>query len=285
MKKLLLLTLLLVMASAPAAWAKVDAFVSILPQAYFVERIGGELVDVDVLVGPGQSPATYDPSPRQLTRLAQADVFFRIGVPFENRLIKKITGAFPDLNVVDTRRGVKLLHLDEHDHDGHAHHDVQDPHIWLDPLRVKIQAKTIADELARLDPDHADAYKKNLAAFHAELDRVDKEIKAMLAPYRGRAFMVFHPAYGYFADAYGLRQVAVERGGREPTPRQLAHWIDTARKNDIRIVFVQPQFSQNAAERLADSIDGAVKPMDPLAHDYLNNLYKMAREIAAALAR
>lgn len=258
---------------------KLCVFVSILPQAYFAERVGGDRVDVNVLVGPGHSPATYEPTPRQMVKLSQANVYFRTGVPFENRLMKKITGTFPGLNVADLRQGLKMLHLGSHG----EHEHTQDPHIWLDPKRAKIQAQTIGDELCRLDPDRAAQFKKNLAGLLADLTALDAEISQLLAPFRGRSFMVFHPAYGYFADSYGLAQVALEEHGHSPGPRRIAAWIDQARQQNVKVIFVQPQFSDTAVQTIAADIDGVVVPIDPLAHDYLNNLRKMAREIAQAM--
>ncbi len=278
--------LLLVGAAWPAVAAEpLEVFVSILPQRYFVERIGGEHVRVGVLVGPGQSPATYEPTPRQMARLAKAQVFFRVGVAFETSLLRKIASISPNLPVVDTRRGVRLLEIGTPHHHGDQHAAGKDPHIWLDPKRVRIQAQTIAQTLRDLVPGHAEDFARNLAAFQADLNAVDARITALLAPLAGRSFLVFHPAYGYFADSYGLKQIAVETAGKSPGPRRIAQWIDTARREGVRIVFVQPQFSAHAARTIATAIDGAVVPLDPLAADYLANLEAMAGHIETALGR
>ncbi|MDP8222852.1 MAG: zinc ABC transporter substrate-binding protein [Candidatus Lernaella stagnicola] len=278
------MALLLCLGVANAAAAPLEVFVSIVPQKYFVERVGGEEVSVAVLVGPGRSPATYDPTPAQMARLSRAAVLFRIGVPFENRLMTKIPTVCPNLRIVDTRRGVKLLAMEEdHGHDDGHDHAGMDPHIWLDPKRVKVQARTIAESLSELRPAAAATFRANLAAFERDLDEVDARIGRVLAPFRGRSFMVFHPSYGYFGDSYGLVQIAVEASGKSPGPRQIARWVDWARAENIRIVFVQPQFASSAVHTIAQSIDGAVVPMDPLAEDYLTNLEAMARRIEEAL--
>ncbi|UCG32926.1 MAG: zinc ABC transporter substrate-binding protein [Phycisphaerales bacterium] len=275
-------------------------FVSILPQKYFVERVGGERVRVEVLVGPGQSPVTYAPPPRQLARLAEADVYFRVGVPFEQQLADKIERTFRDLKVVDTQQGITRRSLPEHGHQAdHAHgegaepddrnldhdHDQEekDPHVWLDPELVKLQTRVVCDALKKIDPDHADEYETNLALFHGELDALRNEIAEALAPLKGREFFVFHPAYGYFAERFGLEQVAVETGGKEPTPRQLAALIERARKAGVRLIFVQPQFSRDSAKTLAAEIGGAVVDVDPLAEDYMTNLRDMAVKVREAL--
>ncbi|HPQ68309.1 MAG TPA: zinc ABC transporter substrate-binding protein [bacterium] len=281
--KRILLAFILVIVAAPAAWAKVNVFVSIIPQAYFVERIGGSEVNVQVLVGPGQSPETYDPSPKQMAQLAQADVYFPIGVPFEFRLMKKIKRSFPDLNVVESQRGISLRAGEVDHHDGHRPDFNIDPHIWLDPQKARIMSSTMTDELARLRPDLAETFRANLAQLAADLDQLHRDLTAQLKPYKGCSFMVFHPAYGYFAGAYGLNQIAVEAEGKSPNAKQLAEWIDFAKKEKVKVIFVQPQFSQDTARTIAASIDGVVVPMDPLAKDYINNLRKMATAIAESM--
>ncbi len=285
--------------------SRLHVFVSILPQAYFVERVGGDRVVTDVLVGPGQSPATYCPSPRQMAALERADVYFTIGVPFEQTLMRKIRASLPELRVVDSRRGVTLRWMAPADHHDHAepgagtsaHGDEQasgggassgpagtpDPHVWLDPQRVKIIAQNMCEALCSLDPAGATTYRRNLAAFQGDLDLLTARIRALLAPFRGRAFYVFHPAYGYFADAFGLRQVAVEVEGKRPSPRRLERLIEQARADRVRVVVVQPQFATGTAEVIAREIGGEVVPIDPLARDYVKNLDAMAAKIAQAL--
>ncbi len=260
--------------------ATIEVFVSILPQAYFVERIGGSLVHVDVLVGPGQSPATYEPSPRQMADLGNAALYFRIGTTFEEGFIDTIARNFPRLRIVDTRKNIALLYFGEKEQGGRA-----DPHIWLDPVRVRIQARTICDALADVDPKHADRYRKNLAGFEEDLDNLHKKITKILKPLRGRTLYVFHPAFGYFAHTYGLRQVAVETGGKEPSPKQLARLIDGARKDGVKVIFVQPQFSRRYAAVIAREIGGVVVPMDPLPQQYMQNLQDMAEAIRSALTQ
>jgi len=269
----------------PPAPSRLRVFVSIEPQAFFVEKIGGDRVEVEVLVKAGQSPATFAPTPGQVVRLGAADAFFRVGAPFEDVLLAKLAGTARRLRVVDTRRGIKLRPLDEgaEDEEGHAHGPL-DPHIWMSPRLVKIQAATICEELCRLDPADAEWFRKNLAAFSAELDALDARIAKALAPLRGQEVLVFHPAYGYFADAYGLKQVAVEARGKAPGARRLVEIINWARSRGIKVVFVQPQFSQRSARAVAEAIGGIVVTLDPLARDYLANMEALARKVQEALA-
>ncbi len=296
---------------------KVKVFASILPQKYFVERVGGDRVKVDVLVGPGQSPHMYEPTPRRLAELSGARVLFTIGLPFEDVLIPKIKSAFKGLSVVDTRKGIKLRRMESEDEnhvaeeaqghssesEGHSgergraagdRHDAKDehgheagapdPHFWLDPERVKIQAQTICDSLITIDPTGAPIYRRNLKSFQEDLDWVDALIAKALAPIRGEQIFVFHPAYGYFADRYGLEQVAVETGGKEPSAKRLARLIDKAKRAGVKVIFVQPQFDTKYASSIAKEIGGAVVSLDPLAPHYIKNLEDMAAKVETALS-
>ena len=263
-------------ASAPSA--QLSVVVSIPPQAYFVRRVGGDRVSAQALVTPGQSPATYEPSPAQMMALDEADVYFRIGVPFETALMSRIQSAMPSLDVVDTRAGIQLRAMD-----GAGEGGTRDPHIWLNPRLVKVQAATIRDSLARHDPEGADQYGANLQALEADLDRLDGEMGATLAPVRGREMLVYHPAFGYLADAYGLRQVAIEVEGKEPTTRELNQIIASARAAGVKALFVQQQFASVGADAVAAEIGATVVRLDPLAEDYMTNMLGMARQIRDGL--
>jgi zinc transport system substrate-binding protein len=277
---------------------KVKVFASILPMAYFVERVGGPNVEVSVLVGPGQDPHTFEPTPKIMTRMAGARVLFKMGFPFEESLIKKIGSTFKNLEVVDLQKGIKLRAMTEEEKDAeearHGHDEAKgrehsheagemDQHTWLDPQLAKIQARTIADTLVRIDPGKRAQYEKNLKEFHADLDAVHERLTKALAPVKGKSFYVFHPAYGYFGDAYGLKQVPVQIGGKEPSAKQLARLIDSAKEDGVKVIFVQPQFSKKGAEALAKAIGGAVVALDDLSPDYLKNLQDMAVKIESAL--
>ncbi|MBU1340483.1 MAG: zinc ABC transporter substrate-binding protein [Proteobacteria bacterium] len=273
----------------------VNVQVSILPQKYFVERIGKDRVNVDVLVKPGKSPATYSPSPDQIKKLMSSDVYFRIGVPFENGILDKIE-SIAGLKIVDTREGIVLRQMEDddaqdHDHDAdhhddteeHHHHAGNDPHIWMSPVMVKIQAHTIFQALAEIDPDSRDAYKNNYDDFVKNLDDLDNHLKTVLKDLKDGNLFVFHPAFGYFTDAYGLKQIAVETMGKAPKGKALSAIIKLAKKEKTRVIFVQPQFDRNAARKIASAINGAVVSIDPLAYDYLANMENIAQSIAGAL--
>jgi zinc transport system substrate-binding protein len=264
--------------------------VSILPQKEFVQRIAGDGVQIDVLVKPGDSPATYAPTLRQMSAIGRADVLFQIGVPFENSILPEIRDRFPELRIVDCRHGITLRQLEANTPNQHVHsaqcdhaHEGDDPHIWLDPVNVTRISATIRDTLVQIDPAGKTRYDANYEQFAESLDRTHQRIVSMLAPFSGRKVYAFHPAYGYFADAYALQQVAVETGGNEPSPRHLSELIRQARQDQVRVIFVQPQFSQRAARTLADQAGAAVVALDPLAGDYLANLQRIAESISAAL--
>lgn len=266
----------------------VSVMVSIVPQIYFVERVGGDRVQVEAIVQPGQNPHTYEPSPRQLAALSGADLYFCIGVAFENGFIPKLQNLLPDLPIVDTRRGVPLQFMGDNHHacahepsDGqpHDHGHGVDPHIWLSPKRVSVQALTIRDALIARDPGSKHVYDTNCSRFTEELQRLDTELNTLLSDLPSRKFMVYHPAWGYFADDYQLVQIAVEIEGKTPPARQLARIIDQAKAEGIRVIFTQPQFSTKAAHTIADAIKGQVVPIDPLAKDLFTNLRVVANAI------
>jgi zinc transport system substrate-binding protein len=288
---------------AAAAATPLAVMVSIQPQAHFVERVGGERVTVRVLVPPGQNHETYSVTPRQMADLAAARLFFRVGLPFENALLPKLRDSLPNVKIVDTRQGLRLRrsecgHDHHHGEGGGAHAEEHlpvgdagagsplgmDPHIWLSPRLVQVQATTICDALSALDPAGAAAYARNLAAFRGELEALDRRLTERLAPVRGRAFLVYHPAFGYFADDYGLIQKPIEVEGKPPSASQLARIISEAKSAGVKVVFVEPQFSPKAAESVAAAIGGAVVRIDPIAKDYAANLERIAGELAAALA-
>ena len=268
---------------------KISTFVSIPPQAGFVRAIGGEHVVVTAFAREGQDPHQIKVEPRQMTRLAKAHVYFSVGMPFENLLLEKMAEHKNPPEIVDTTKGIKLIPFEEgaHDHDhGHDHdhdHGESDPHIWLAPAKIKTQVETIAAALKRLAPEHAGEFDENLAAFLERLDAIDLAISEKMDPLLGESFFVYHPAFGYFADAYGLYQVPVETGGQSPTPKALAEFIKRAKDEEAKIIFVQPQFDQENAKTVAEAIGGKVVPLDPLAEDVLSNLTTIAENIEAAL--
>lgn len=312
----LLLILFVISLSPIYASAKNIVFVSIAPQKYFVEQIGKGLVDIHIMVEPGADPHTYEPKPQQMVAISKAQLYFAIGVEFEEANLKKILSTNPDIKLVHTGHGIHKIPMVSHDHHeeaareedhheesehehghhhedegehheegDHDHHDHTglDPHIWLSPPLVRIQALNILHALLEIDPEHKSVYEKNYQEFTAKIDELDSGLKQTFKGKQGLQFMVFHPSWGYFADAYGLRQIPIESQGKDPKPAQLKELIEHAREHDIRIIFVQPQFSTRSAEMIAREIDGQVVFADPLAEDWMGNLYEIAEKFRAAL--
>ncbi len=294
-----------------------EVTVSILPQKFFVEKIAADKIDVNVMVKPGASPASYEPKTSQMKKLSNSLVYFSIGVPFENSWLEKFEDANKKMLVVDTTKGIKKQemqahehhdeeahdehkhedhedhgkHEDQHDHDKKMHHDEHeehddhhhtglDPHVWLDPILVKMQAENILNALVKVDKENKDFYTKNYQSFIKELDELDKKLESIIEPYEHKAFMVFHPSWGYFAKRYHLEQISIEIQGKEPKPAQLIELVEEAKKHDIKIVFVAPQFSQKGAKTISKSINGNVAVINPLSEKWDENLLKVAKEIA-----
>ncbi|MFG6100741.1 cation ABC transporter substrate-binding protein [Leptolyngbyaceae cyanobacterium CCMR0082] len=282
-----------------------DITVSILPQEYFVEKIGGDRVEVNVMVQPGESPATYEPKPQQLKDLSEAEAYVRIGVPFENAWMNKIQSANAQMLVIDSAQGIERLemaahhHHDEdhaeeaadHDHEEEHEHEEKhehaegtlDPHIWLSPQRVKIQAQNIYQGLVTIDPENEATYQANLTQFLGEIDQLDQQIKQNLVGVENREFIVFHPAWGYFAQDYDLEQVPIEIGGQEPSAAELGELIQQAKTENIQVIFAQPEFSTKSAETIANEIAGEVLFITPLASNWSDNLLQVSQTFADVL--
>lgn len=301
MQKLLLLLILLLVPTLGLT-EPLRVFASVVPIQEFVKEIGGEHVDARAMVRPGFNPHTYDPTPQQISALTRAVLYVRTGMPFEKAWMERIRSANPGMQVFDARDGIALREMEAHaqadhaqeaevahdDHDGHDTHageddHEQDPHVWTSPSLVRHMVGHIRDKLSELDPAHATEFASNHDAFVAELDALDAELHALLDPLPNRKFMVFHPAWGYFADSYGLTQVSIEREGKEPGARGLAALIDQAKQEKIKVVFVQPQFDKRQARQVAQAIGGVVVAVDPLAADYVDNLRRVGGQFAEVL--
>ncbi|MEA3266091.1 MAG: zinc ABC transporter substrate-binding protein, partial [Candidatus Fermentibacteria bacterium] len=264
-------------------------------QKYFVERIAGDLVEVTVLIPPGASPTTYEISPSDMRRVNRADVWFTIGLQSEVTWIPEFSSLNQRLKIVSTIDDVTRLPIgrysipgehtesDIHDH-GHDHgHGAIDPHVWLSPELVSIQAQVICANLIEMDPANSEIYSENLTLFLEEISDLQIRIHELIDPFQGESFMVFHPAWGYFADEFSLIQVPIEISGSEPSPSELAQLIDYGRNSSIKIVFVSPQFSETSAETIAGELDAGVVFIDPLALNWAENLATVSDQIASAM--
>ena len=271
-------------------WATPTVTVSIIPQKYFVEQIAKKLVKVNVMVGAGASPHTYEPKPMQMKMLATSDAYFSIGDSFEKAWLPRFKSSNPNMLMVDSIKGIEKIAMAEHHHEGekagheeHDEHDGLDPHVWLDPMLVKIQAKNIFDALCTLYPLHVKAFEQNYHEFLNSLDALDAMINDTLKEVENRSFIVFHPSFGYFAARYHLEQIPVEVSGKEVKPNELAMIIKEAKEEGAKVVFVSPQFSQKSAQIIAKEIGGKILTIDPLSEKWHENMLNIAKVFASEL--
>lgn len=261
--------------------------VSIVPQKYFVEKIGGDLVHVSVMVLPGFNPTTYEPKPQQMVALAKSDIYFAIGVPFEKIWLEKFAGVNPKMRIVHTEDGIDKLPMVTHPHHNDedcGHLGTKDPHIWLSPPLVQIQLRYILDAFLHIDPKGEAQYTANYNTFTREVEALDRRIREIFSGKgKGGQFMVYHPSWGYFAEAYGLKQIPVEIEGKEPNARDLQNLIEHAEKEKVKVLFVQSQFSAKSAHTIAKAIGCRVMYADPLAINWVENLLKVSEEFMSSL--
>src|SRR4030042_846217 len=254
-KKIIITTILAGLASVEVACAALlfPVFVSIPPQKYFVEKIGGNLVSVSVMVAPGANPHNYEPKPGQMAALSKAKIYFAIGITFEDAWLSRFSKLNPALRIVYTDEGIEKISMTPHGHDQvgdrgqpsthKREQETRDPHVWLSPVNGKIIARNILKALQEQDPSNKQIYEDNYRIFTKEIENLDAELRSLFVSKKGIKFMVFPPAWGYFARAYDLVQVPIEVEGKEPKPAQLSDLIKFAKKEKITVIFVQPQFS------------------------------------------
>lgn len=335
MKKRLAVFCALMFSAAGGLMADVNVVVTNVPQKVFVEKIGGKHVNVEAMVPPGADPHSYSPRPSQMKAISKADIYFSIGLDFEDAWLPKFIAQNKKMHVEKMYEGVERIefgeedhemHHDDHAHDDHKHeeekhddhkhdahkhddhkdehaehkhdehdheshkdehaghghdHEGPDPHVWMSPAAVKVMAKNIVHELEHLDPENAKTFERNYEAFLKEIEETDHEIKEALEHVdKGTPFMVFHPAYGYFAHQYGLKQWSIEFEGKEPKPKMLAHMIEEAKEKKIKTIITSPEFSDSSAKVLAKEIGGSVVKISPLAENWSENLISLAKTIA-----
>jgi len=261
---------------------KIGVVVTILPQAEFVESVGGERVEVNVMVPPGANVHIYEPTPSQMTALAEAEMYAKVGsgIEFELVWIDKLVAVNKNMLIVDCSKGVELQEMiGEYEHEGEHEHGVMDPHIWMSPLNAQIMVRNICDGLIQVDPDNKLYYERNRDAYLQKLAELDQIIRDGLSGLTSRKFMVYHPAFGYFAREYNLTMIPIEEEGKEPTAAGLAHLIEQAKEHDIKVIFAEPQFNPQSAEVIAGAIGGKVVFINPLAENYIANLRSLLDEL------
>ncbi len=278
MSRLCLILLAVFLSPVHAGPERITVFVSVAPQKQFVERIGGEYIDVYIMLPPEQSPETYSPSPRMLATLADAQLYFQIGVPFEKNWTRAIQSANRNIRIVSCCE--QYVHTDSPAEDDPDHHDM---HIWTSPLYVKELAGEILDELLYFIPEQKEYLLSNYHAFISDLDRLDSDIRSKLLTRRTDYFIVSHAAWSYFAEGYGLQQLSLEKNGRESGPRSISALIRMARRENLRTVFVQEQYETPFVKSLAGELEARIVKLDPLAENYLENMQLVTDRVAEAL--
>ena len=280
---LLPLLFLMLASCAPASRqveGKIGVVVTVMPQVEFVNSVGGDRVSVSAMVPPGANPHTYEVTPVQMAGVSSARMYAKVGSPIEFELtwLDKLIAQNSDMLVVDCSKGIDLIQSTDPDEPG------IDPHIWTSVLNVRVMVKNICDGLTRLDPADTSYYEDNRDSYLQKLDALDADIKASLEGIANRTFIVYHPAWGYFAHDYGLTQLAIEQEGKEPKAAYMARLIDEAKQKNIKVIFVSPQYDTRSADAIAAEIGGRVVSIDAEgAKDYLDNMRKVAQAFKEAL--
>jgi len=261
------LFLMLIIFSATIINAKINTIVSVVPQKIFLEKIGGDKVNITLMVKPGSSPHSYEPKPSQMRDITKANIYYTIGVEFEKVWLKRFLNQNPNIKIVDMGKNIARSN--------------NDPHIWTSVDNVKQISKNIYNSLVKYDPKNRQYYKQNLDKFLQELNSLDKTIKTILSKIpKNSKFMVFHPAWGYFAKEYSLVQLPIEIDGKNPKPRQIAKLIKEARENRVKAIFTAPEFSTKVAKQIANELNIKVVQISPLAKNWAKNLIYLANNIA-----
>ena len=284
MKQLFVLVFILAVACTAQKTSEKDLVtVSILPQKYIVEKIAGDIVDVQVLVPPGASPSTYSLVPSQMKDLSRSKMWLRIGkIGFEDAWHEKIEQGNPDLKVFDTSRTAEWIAAEEEVHGDHVHLHGIDPHIWMSPEEVEKIAELTYQALADLYPDKSAAFNANFEAFRSEIDVLDEDLIRQFDGLENRKFIIFHPALTYLARDYGLEQVSLEIDGKEPSAKHMSQLVKTAKDEGIRVVFIQKEFDQENARQLAEELDGEVVQIDPLNENWEEQIREIADKLVEA---
>lgn len=265
--------------------------VSILPQKFIIDQLCNNEIDVNVLIPPGASPATYEPSPKQVRDIAKSELYIRIGyIEFEKAWMEKFQSVNPEMMIADQSEGVKLIHYeslhdDEHsDHHGHGHsHGVIDPHIWTSPVEMKVQVENVLNALKKVFPNRSLSLKKNADILQHKIDSVDNALKELFKEKANKGFLIYHPSMAYFARDYGLEQLPIEFEGKEPTSSYIKDLITTAQEKKIQSVFVQKQFSTDEALALAREIEAEIIEIDPLQYNWSESMIAIGELISGSL--
>ncbi len=257
---------------------KIVVAATIVPQKTFVEAVGGDLTEVVLLVPPGNSPANYEPTPQEMERFARAELYFTIGVPTEAENILPRAAELENLKIVTLQDEIAAAYPDREIAAGR-----RDPHTWLSPKRAIVMVEAMARELSLLDEANSEIYSENARQYIAELEELDRYLQEIFDTVPNNQFIVFHPAFGYLADDYGLKMYALEEGGKEATPQRMQEMIDLAKEEGIKVIFYQSEIDSQQSVSFAEEIGGKTIQLAPLSPHYIDNLKEMASTMAEAL--
>jgi zinc transport system substrate-binding protein len=282
MKKLVYLLILFILCACGSTTQKNDKpiiTVTLEPLRYFAEAIAGEHYDVVSMVPKGSSPESYDPTPQQLVALSRSQAYLRIGyIGFEQAWMKKLEANAPDMKVFDTSRGVDLIRGEGHWHGDHFHEGGVEPHIWNSTRNAITIAENIYAALCELDATHQEEYKHRLDSLKETIQRTDTDVRTLLEN-ADRTFLIYHPALSYFARDYGLKQISIEEGGKEPSPAYLKHLIELCRQEKARVIFVQQEFDQRNAQLIANELGIEIVSINPLSYDWAEEMVRIGKAL------
>ena len=273
----LLLLVLIPVAIAFAGDEHITVAVSLQPYSTIVKMVGGARVNVVTLMPPGADPHNYEPKPATIKAFSLAQIYFTDSSGLDKVWMPRFLAANKKVKVIDISKNIKWLKLEHDGFDLHEHHDEDiDPHIWTSPARIKFLAINIFEALKNIDPEHDYYYSALLQRALDMLSNLERELNeaVIYMPVKSRSFIVFHPSYGYLANDYKLKQYAIEVNGKEPKPKDLSKLIQIGRKNNVKLVFVQPQFSKRAATTVAKDLGATIVETDPLSADVVGNIRK-----------
>ncbi len=271
----------------PAESGKVQLTVSIIPQKYLVEFVAGDKIKVQVMQPAGANHETYEPAPRDMQNISSSKIYLAIGaLDFELAWLDKFKASNPAMQVVNTSEGIVML--GGHNHENKERHETADhnnynidPHTWLSPACMKIQALNICNAISSIDSSNSAFYKENLNKFNLLADSVDQIIRAKLAGSKGKYILIFHPALAYFARDYNLVQISIEQDGKEPSPAFMAELVKTANEKEIKAIFISKEFDTRNAEAIASEINAKVVVFDPMAQNWPENMIHLADLISS----
>ncbi len=269
----------------PTGKEKLQLTVSIIPQKYLVQYIAGDKPGILVMLPPGSNHETYEPAPRDMEKISSSQLYLALGaLDFELSWLDRFRASNPNMNIVNTSKGIDLISGHEHGHESEtAKNELShgyDPHTWLSVACMKIQAANICEAVALADTANASLYKHNLDRFYRTADSVDLKIREKLSSHKGKAILIFHPALAYFARDYGLTQISIEQDGKEPSPAYMAELVKIAKEKGIKSIFISKEFDTRNAEAIAREINGKVVVFDPMAEDWPANMILLSQLIA-----